>query len=91
MLARQYREAVWIFVSRKRRWRAALARCCSPPWLPRQCSVLNCRRWVPRSLLQQRRGWNAERWGVAVGDVSVSSRGVRGERSSPGNGGGGRH
>eukprot|EP00966_Prymnesium_polylepis_P067438 1566257-Prymnesium_polylepis.1 len=68
MLARQYREARLIFVTRKTRWRAALTRCRSPPRLPRQASALTCRRWVPRSLLRQRRGWNAERGGVAVGD-----------------------
>eukprot|EP00966_Prymnesium_polylepis_P283011 6539329-Prymnesium_polylepis.1 len=66
MLARQYREARWIFVTRKRRWRAALMRCLSLPLLPRQASVLSYRWWAHRSLLQQRRGWNAERGGVAM-------------------------
>eukprot|EP00966_Prymnesium_polylepis_P114904 2655352-Prymnesium_polylepis.1 len=63
MLARQYREARWIGVTRKRRSRAALTRYRSPPRLPLQASVFTCWRWVPRTPLQQRRGWNAERGG----------------------------
>eukprot|EP00966_Prymnesium_polylepis_P073388 1703913-Prymnesium_polylepis.1 len=63
MLARQYRDARWIGVTRKRRLRAALTRCRSPPRVQWQASVSTCRRWVPRSPLHQRRAWNAERGG----------------------------